>query len=98
MGKHNANGNGANDHESALDALFWRDEILQVMFWMRGESLGDTPTAAELATFLNAEEGLLRKHLEQMVQDEFVMRQRGNRYSLTERGRNEGGRLFVQEF
>jgi hypothetical protein len=33
---------------SALDALFWRDEILQVMFWMRGEGLAEVVSAQEL--------------------------------------------------
>ncbi|MBI4672597.1 MAG: hypothetical protein HY741_13140 [Chloroflexi bacterium] len=98
MAKHHSNDNGSEGYASALDALFWRDEILQVMFWMRGESLGDSPTASELAAFLNTDADLLRHHLEQMVRDDFAARARDNRYALTERGRKEGGRLFVQEF
>jgi hypothetical protein len=35
-----------------LDALRVRDEVLQAMYWMAGENLGDAPAAAELARFL----------------------------------------------
>jgi hypothetical protein len=51
---------------SALDALFWRDEILQVLFWMRGEGLGDTPTASQLAAFLRIRAAERSEHLAQM--------------------------------
>lgn len=98
MANRNSFDNGGNGHGSALDAIFWRDEILQVMFWMRGEGLGDAPTVLELATFLNADADVLAKTCEQMARDDFVTRQRGNRYSLTERGRREGARLFMDEF
>ena len=41
------------DDQQSLDALFWRNEILQVMFWLRGEGLADTVTASELEVFLS---------------------------------------------
>ncbi len=28
-------------------SIFWQDEILQVMYWMRGEGFGDKITVAE---------------------------------------------------
>lgn len=37
---------------SALDNLFWRDEILEAMYWMHGEGLAWDVDAAELARFL----------------------------------------------
>ncbi len=83
--------------ESALDALFWRDEILQVMFWMRGEGLGDAPATEQLASFLNADAAMLQAHLSRMVKEGFLSR-RGNGFELTERGRAEGGKLFMDEF
>jgi hypothetical protein len=86
------------DRSSALDALFWRDEILQVMFWMRGEGLSDAPTAEELATFLNTDVIKLRVHLERMTSEEYLAHAPDKGYSLTERGRAEGGKLFAEEF
>jgi hypothetical protein len=84
-------------NNSAVNALFWRDEILQVMFWMRGEGLGDAPRAEELATFLNTDAETLRVHLERMVKEKYLVRAGGG-YTLTERGRSEGGKLFLDEF
>jgi hypothetical protein len=85
----------------ALNHIFWRDEILQVMFWMRGEGLSDAPSAEELAPFLTTDAESLRPHLEHMVADGLVTRvERAGaiRYALSERGRKDGGRLFQEEF
>ncbi len=35
-------------------SIFWQDEILQVMYWMRGEGFGEKITVAELKKFLDA--------------------------------------------
>ncbi|MBI5033729.1 MAG: hypothetical protein HZB51_24695 [Chloroflexi bacterium] len=83
---------------SAVDAIFWRDEILQVMFWMRGEELGDAPKPEELATLLNTDADTLRQHLERMTKEKYLTRAKNGGYSLTERGRSEGGKLFIEEF
>ncbi len=82
---------------SALDALFWRDEVLQVMFWMRGEGLGDSCTPEALASFLATDAGSLAETLDRMVVEEYL-RIDDRAYSLTDRGRQEGARLFAEEF
>ncbi len=87
--------------QSALSALYWRDEILQVMYWLRGEGISDSVSAEELAPFLTAEADMLRAHLERMADEGFVTpSHNGNviRYSLTERGRKDGSKLFQEEF
>jgi hypothetical protein len=91
VSNHPANGG------SALDAVFWRDEVLQVMFWMRGEGLGAMATAESLATFLNTDAATLRGHLDLMVKEKYLSR-KASQYALTEFGRQQGARLFVQEF
>jgi len=82
--------------------LYWRDEVLEVMFWMRGEGLNESPKTEELATFLNVEAAALRTHLQCMVEDGRLVCSRDNddveRYSLTSSGRAEGGKLFAEEF
>ncbi len=100
MAKQQRNRDASDDGDlsNALDALFWRDEILQVLFWMRGEGLGDAPSVDQLATFLNADAAMLRTHLERMVGEEYLTRAPGNCYCLTERGRAEGGKVFMDEF
>ena len=39
--------------------LHWRDEILQVMYWMSGEGLGDTVAPADLVSFLAVDENVI---------------------------------------
>lgn len=87
--------------DSPLGAFYWRDEILQVMFWMQGEGLSDAPSPEELAPFLNTDAENVRTHLRRMFADGFVVRAERDgpaRYVLTERGRKDGGRLFEEEF
>ncbi|MCE7988153.1 MAG: hypothetical protein DYG89_43900 [Caldilinea sp. CFX5] len=89
-----------------LDDLFWRDELLQVMYWLRGEGLGDAVTPQELAVFLAAEPLFLQQHLERAAADGYVIRQyvdtreanQAVRYALSDLGRKEGGRRFKDEF
>ncbi len=42
-----------------LNDLFWKDEILQIVFWYLGEQLGPTVSAADLRPFLDADPPLL---------------------------------------
>ena len=42
-----------------LDDLFWKEEILQIIFWYLGEGLGSSVSAADLRPFLDAEPDLV---------------------------------------
>lgn len=77
--------------------IFWRDEILQLLFWMRGEGMGESQPAAAIARSLDIDESTLLKHLDQMV-DAGYLSQQDHRFGLTEMGRAEGGRRFQDEF
>ncbi|MFN8482248.1 MAG: hypothetical protein U0768_04190 [Anaerolineae bacterium] len=83
-----------------LDAIFWRDEILQIMFWFRGEGFGEVVTARDMTPFLRADEAFIQYHLEHMVDDGYVERveELPGHYRLTELGVKEGGRRFADEF
>jgi hypothetical protein len=86
---------------SALDDLFWRDEILQALFWMRGEGLAEASTAPELARFLGAEERTVAGALAGLAQDghlELASSGMPRAYRLTDLGIREGGRRFHDEF
>lgn len=82
----------------ALRALFWREEILQVMFWIQGEGLGERVDPATLERFLGVEASHLAGYLEEMVADGLLEPEGESRYRLSERGRAEGGRIFADEF
>jgi hypothetical protein len=82
---------------SELDALRIRDEVLQAMYWMAGEGLGDAPTATELARFLAVPAATLEPYLARFAADGWIARA-GAGYTMTEAGRELGKRSFADEF
>lgn len=84
--------------ESLVGYIYWRDEILQVMYWMTGEGFGQDFAVSDLRKFLDADDDLLAKSLERMVSDALLERTSENRYSLSQLGKKEGGRRFADEF
>jgi len=89
------------DQMQPLDELYWRDEILQVMYWYRGEGFGETLTVRDLQTFLPADEHLLSTQIEGMVGEGYLMHDgeaSPPRYAFTTYGAEEGARRFADEF
>ena len=82
--------------------LFWRDEILQVVFWYCGEGLGKSIGLGELQTFLPAPENVLGQVLERMVTDGYLVKDDTStselRFAFTPFGSKEGARRFADEF
>jgi hypothetical protein len=96
---------------SALDELFWRDEILQALYWLRGEGLAERATAPDLARFLATDAAVIARSLDHMAADGYLERAgaslgetpegdplSSNSYCLTSLGLDEGGRRFRDEF
>ncbi|HEV2066630.1 MAG TPA: hypothetical protein VGR08_07330 [Thermomicrobiales bacterium] len=83
-----------------LDAIRWRDEVLQVLYWYRGEGLGEAVTPLDLVPFLVAEPVLVKAQLDELVKEGYVtaIGDATVRYALTELGVKEGGRRFADEF
>jgi len=81
----------------ALRALYWREEILQVMFWIEGEGFGDELTSSMLERFLGVDAEVGLTYLDQLVADGYLTTT-GDVYRLSERGREYGARLFAEEF
>ncbi|MBA2476279.1 MAG: hypothetical protein H0V40_10040 [Actinobacteria bacterium] len=82
---------------SELDALRVREEVLQAMYWMRGEGLADAPTAEELARFLAVPAPTLTPYLDRFTVEGHLERS-GAGYALTARGAELGKRSFADEF
>lgn len=78
--------------------LFWRDEILQVMYWMLGEGFGNQVTMADLHKFLAAPDETLEAALRQLSATGLTRMTAPGSYQLTEMGVTEGRRRFVDEF
>jgi hypothetical protein len=85
------------NHTDSLDALLCRDDILQAMYWMRGEGFGETHTLPSLAGFLVVDEPFLKRQLAVLVEAGLLVLHDGA-YSLTGDGVREGGRRFHDEF
>ncbi len=82
---------------AALRALYWRSEILQVMYWLRGEGLGEVVDSALLERFLGVESRVGVGYLDQLVVDGYL-NQVDDGYVLSETGLREGGTEFALSF
>ena len=90
-------GTDVNDHHDALSALYWRDEILAVMYWLQGEGLAQDADARDLTPLLACDEALLERELGRLATEGDLIAVSG-RYHLSERGRREGAQRFQEEF
>jgi hypothetical protein len=79
-------------------SIFWQDEILQVMYWMRGEGFGTKIAVSELQKFLDAPDEVMAANLRQLVKNGLVSVDESSRYELSPAGVKEGGRRFADEF
>lgn len=81
----------------ALRALYWKEEILQVMFWIRGEGFGEEIDLATLERFLGLEAAEGITYVDRLVAEGYLSHERG-RYALTDVGEDFGKRIFADEF
>lgn len=93
----NGQGSDSENTVSALDRLYWQDEILQVMYWLLGEGFARQVTVASLRRFLDGEPEQLAAVLEELAVSGLVTRV-DDAYMLTEPGTEEAKRRFVDEF
>ena len=81
----------------ALRSMYWRSEILQVLYWLRGEGLGEVVDAALLERFLGVEAHIGVTYLEQLVAGGYVEAVPGG-YVMSESGMAEGRTEFALSF
>lgn len=81
------------------DAIRRRDELLQMMYWLRGEGLGDTVGPEEVGRLLtDTARDTLPADLEALCGSGLAEPAGAGRYRLTQQGIREGGRRFDEEF
>jgi len=83
---------------NADPSISWQDEILQVIYWMRGEGFGEKASIPDLQRFLDASDEILAANLTQLGKNGLVDLAETGRYELTANGVKEGGRRFADEF
>src|SRR5262245_53972375 len=84
--------------DPGAEGLAALDEILQVMYWLRGERLANAVTAGDLARWLGMGAEAVGPLLERLAVSGLVQQAGGPRYALTAAGVREGGRRFADEF
>ena len=82
----------------ALRALYWRDEILQLMFWIHGEGFGDEVDPTLLERFLGVDAQVGLRYLDRLVDETLLTRTNAGHYRLTDEGHGHGARVFAHEF
>ena len=81
------------------DRIRRRDEILELLYWLEGESLVGPSTLATMSRFLAREEPELRSTLEALrARGDVLLTGAGGEYRLTQAGRGEAARRFADEF
>jgi hypothetical protein len=81
----------------ALRDLYWRSEILRVVYWLHGEGFGDLVDVPLIAHFLGdgGEEGI--GYVDRLIDDGYLVRD-GEWYALSARGLQEGEAEFATAF
>ncbi len=79
-----------------IEALRCRDDILQSMYWMRGEGFAEDADVQTLITFMSEDAAMLEEQLTILVADGYLEESDG-RYRLSDSGSKEGGRRFADE-
>lgn len=73
------------------------DEMLELLFWMEGEGLEGSASLPAIARFIAKPEPEAQATLSRLVERGEVRFGEGQ-FSLTERGRGEAARRFVEDF
>ena len=89
-----------NSEEKPREGIAATDEILQVMYWLRGENIAPDVAPNELARWVALDGAQITPLLEGMVESGLVeyVPDGEVRYRLTSSGAFEGGRRFADEF
>jgi hypothetical protein len=75
-----------------------QDEMLELLFWMEGEGLSASANLAGIARFLVQPENEAELTLQRLLARGDVVLKEDRRFALTEPGRREAGRRFVEDF
>ncbi|MEJ7912158.1 MAG: hypothetical protein WKF70_03310 [Chitinophagaceae bacterium] len=95
--------NNNHSRKNAVDALFWREEILQVLYWMQGEGLADAVPFSRLLSLLNTTPENLLHHLQKNLEAGFLQSEderlsEKSTVHLTAGGKKEAGGIFRNAF
>ncbi len=89
--------------KSSLRSLFWKDEILQILYWMNGEGFGNEVPIAQILSLLNTNEPNLLYHINNMVKEGALLASStelntDTKIKLATDVKKEAGRRFADAF
>ena len=87
----------AGPKSEALAALYWRSEILQVMYWLRGEGFGDVVDPELIERFLGVDAAIGMTYLDRLAEEGYLVRDE-DWYALSEFGLEQGALEFASSF
>lgn len=92
-----------NNNNPALEALFWKEEILQVLYWLEGEELAESISVNRLIALLNTSPENLLKHIIKNEEVGLIKRiteelNETSTICLTADGKKEAGMIFRNAF
>ncbi|MBA3285793.1 MAG: hypothetical protein H0U27_12145 [Nitrosopumilus sp.] len=95
--------NNNHTNKNAVDALFWREEILQVLYWMEGEGLETAVPFSRLMVLLNTNSDNLLFHLQKNVAAGYLQSSddgmtENSSVKMTQFGKKEAGAIFRNAF
>jgi hypothetical protein len=80
-----------------FDELFWRDEVLEAMYWLIGEGIETAVAPADLRGFLDDPSDEVEHTFARLSEDGLV-RDTERGYVFTERGEAAAKRRFADDF
>ena len=91
------------NNNKALDALFWKEEILQVLYWMDGEELAAEVPFDQLVVLLNTTPENLMEHILKTEEAGLIERKtaelnKTDTIALTAAGKKAAGLIFRNAF
>lgn len=89
--------------KSSLRALFWKDEILQILYWMNGEGFGAEVPIIQVLSLLNTNEANILYHITKLVEEGVLESSsptidRSTKIKLATEMKKEAGRRFADAF
>lgn len=89
--------------KTALRALFWKDEVMQIMYWMDGEGFGERVPVSQVLALLDTNEENLVFHLQKMLEDQVIESDspeisKSSQIRLSSSSKKEAGRRFATAF
>jgi hypothetical protein len=84
-----------------MSSIRAQDEILQLLYWMKGERLGEVVFREEIDRFIQMAAGEVEAALEALEERKLLIRVPGSggpaAWQLTDAGSQEGARRFTEE-